>query len=907
MTPDLQFNIDKTESELTGTLAIAISKPCTLDQARLSLLHRELLQLLHSQESTFQSKIRRKFVGANTPLSLFHVNTLTTTRVLKLLAATHAFYFEHKLLVCDFHSSTEFYYFIEACDKNQPNISGRLKDKDVEFPLSDCQFLCSGAHHYYVHGISLKQIVTEIAWKDLKQLYISPEKVSLAQIQKDYSDEDSPLQPKLIYSQGAEKTLPQSTDPLPLLLLTDRLGAFANLWMSYPHENGQESLRVSFNDPSPWVKDAKGKPRIKRKFEVEREWERDLLETDFIRKISGNTSYYCPVDAVGKSLSFLLEIGWHMEDCHSRRICRLTDSDLQIHSAADSFIVKGRAHYGEHHVDLKDIVGAFNRRDRFVQVGVGQVGLLPIGMESSFGLSGLTEDGEIVQDGIKLQRNRLGTLSELFDSEAKLTYDDTFANLKDKLLGFEGIQSTPPSSAFKGELRPYQQEGLNWLTFLYEYGFHGLLADDMGLGKTVQVLAFLSRLKLHKPVLIVLPTSLIFNWKHEIEQFLPDAQIYVYQGQQRTSWPSESASPPIILTSYATLRIDLDLFQSHSYQCIILDEAQTIKNSHTQTAQAIYKLEGDFRLSLTGTPIENHITELWAHFRFLIPDLFGPEKTFLAETQAGMADFRYLQKIRRKMRPFLLRRKKEEVAKDLPERIEQVVFVEMEPAQRKVYDEFLTGFKSNLLKKVELEGIGKHRFEILEVLLRLRQICCHPLLISGQLEELEEASSSKLDALMQDLETAVEEGRKVLVYSQFTSMLQLISKEVRKRRWDFVYLDGQTKDREKPVRTFQEDPAMLLFLISLKAGGIGLNLTAADYVFLYDPWWNEAVENQAIDRAHRIGRKDTVIAKRYVAVETIEEKMMTLKAAKRSLLTDILHDQLAVGQLSIDDLHYLID
>lgn len=906
MTLDLKFSIDKAESDLTGMLVIAPSRPVTLEQIRSSLLHHELLLLLHVQENNYQTKVKKKFIGANTPFSHFHISTPATTRILKLLAATHAFYFEEKLLVCDFHNTTEFYYYIEACEKNQPTISGRLKEDGVEFPLSDVQFLCSGSNHYYIQGIRLKQIVTEVAWKDLKQLYISPEKVSLAQIQKDYSEEDSPLQPRLVYHEEAEKSLPTTLEPLPLLMLSDRLGAFANLWMCYPQEQG-ESIRVSFNDPSTWAKDAKGKPKIKRQFDVEKAWERDLLETDFERKISGNTHYYCPVDVVGKSLAFLLEIGWHLEDFNGKRICRLTDSDLHIHSAADSFLVKGRVHYGEHQVDLKEIVGAFNRRDRFVQIGPGQVGLLPTGFESSFGISGLTEEGEIVQEGIKLRRNRLGALSELFDSSATLTYDDTFAHLKEKLTGFEGIKEALPSPAFKGELRPYQQEGLNWLAFLYEYGFHGLLADDMGLGKTVQVLAFLSRLNLKKPVLIVLPTSLIFNWKHEIEQFLPDAHIYVYQGQQRTSWPNDKDTFPVILTSYATLRIDLELFKSHSYQCIILDEAQTIKNSHTQTAQSIYKLDGDFRLSLTGTPIENHITELWAHFRFLIPDLFGPEKTFLAEAQAGIADFRYLQKIRRKMRPFLMRRTKEEVAKDLPERIEQVVFVEMTATQRKVYDEFLAGFKSNLLKKIELEGIGKHRIEVLEVILRLRQICCHPLLISGVLDAVDDASSSKLDALMQDLETAVEEGRKVLVYSQFTSMLQLISKEIRKRGWEFVYLDGQTKDREKAVRTFQEDPSTLIFLISLKAGGIGLNLTAADYVFLYDPWWNEAVENQAIDRAHRIGRKETVIAKRYVTVETIEEKMMTLKAAKRSLLTDVLQDQLAVNQLSIDDLHYLID
>lgn len=909
MTFDLCFTIDKQESDRTGTLAISVSAPVTFDQIRLSVHYRELLQLLYAQESTYRSKVEKKFTGSNTPLSLFHVNNLTTTRALQLLSATHRFYFEQKLLVCDFHSKTEFYFLIETCSENRARISGILKSGETEFPLSDVKFICSGSHHYYIHGVSLKQIITEVAWKDLKQLYMAPETVELIRLQKNYSDEESPLQPKLIYSKSAEKVLPTAFEPLPLLVLADRSGAFANLWMIYPQEHGQEGLRIPFHDPSPWVKDRKGKPCIKRRLDVEKGWERDLLETEFVRKISGRTHYYCPLDQVGKSLSFLLEIGWHIEDYCSKRLCRLTDSDLQIRSAADSFVIKGRIRYGEHDVDLKDVVGAFNRHDRFVQIGEGKIGLLPEGFETDFGIAGVVEEGEIVSEGIKLHRNRLGALTELFDSSTKLTYDDGFGKLKEKLLTFEGIRLVSPSSAFNGELRRYQQEGLNWLAFLHEYGFHGLLADDMGLGKTIQVLAFISRLSSNKPILIVLPTSLIFNWKHEIEHFLPEARIFVYQGQQRTAWPDGEGgnSPLIILTSYSILRIDIDIFVKHSFQCIILDEAQTIKNSHTQTAQAVYKLDGDFRLSLTGTPIENNITELWAHFHFLLPDLFVSEKTFLAEAQAGLSDFRHLQRIRRKMRPFFMRRKKEDVAKDLPERIEQSVFVEPEPAQRKIYDEFLSGFKSHLLKKIELEGIGKHRIEILEVLLRLRQICCHPLLVSGIVEDAESVSSSKLDALMQDLETVVQEGRKALIYSQFTSMLQLIGKEIGKRGWKFEYLDGQTKDREKAVRTFQEDPSTLLFLISLKAGGIGLNLTAADYVFLYDPWWNEAVENQAIDRAHRIGRKDTVIAKRYVTVGTVEEKMMTLKAAKRSLLADILHDQPGVAQLTIDDLHYLID
>lgn len=418
MSLELQFTIDKAESDLTGTLAIVTSKSITLDQARLALQHKELLQLLHSQESTYQTK-KRKFVGANTPLSIFHVSSLAITRALKLLAATHAFYFKHKLLVCDFYGSTEFYYAIEACDKNQPIITGWLKENDAKLPLDEVEFICSGSHHYYIHGFRLKQIITEVAWKDLKLLYLSPEKVNLTQLQRDYSEQDSLLQPKLVYSQKAEQALPSSSGPLPLFLLSDRLGAFANLWMSYALDNEEQNLKVSFHDPSPWVKDDKGKPRIKRQFDVEKEWERDLLETDYIRKLSGNTHYYCPVDAVAKSLTFLLEIGWTVEDCYSRRICRLTDNDLHIYSAADSFIVKGRVKYGEHQVDLKDVVGAFNRRDRFIQIGQNQVGLLPTGFDSAFGLSSLTEEGEIVQEGIKLQRSRLGALKELFDSSAK--------------------------------------------------------------------------------------------------------------------------------------------------------------------------------------------------------------------------------------------------------------------------------------------------------------------------------------------------------------------------------------------------------------------------------------------------------------------------------------------------------
>jgi SNF2 family DNA or RNA helicase len=313
------------------------------------------------------------------------------------------------------------------------------------------------------------------------------------------------------------------------------------------------------------------------------------------------------------------------------------------------------------------------------------------------------------------------------------------------------------------------------------------------------------------------------------------------------------------------------------------------------------------RISLTGTPVENHLQELWSHFHFLIPSLFDSQDTFEASVQASQSDKRYLERIKKKIQPFLLRRRKQDVLQDLPSRIDQTILIEMENSQRNLYEQLLIQFKGGLLKKIELEGVKKHRMEILEALLRLRQVCCHPLLVSSLTTE-EIPTSAKFEHVLQDLETIVEEGHKVLVYSQFTSMLKLFTKAANEKQWQYSYLDGQTADREKVVNTFQKTASQSIFFISLKAGGVGLNLTAADYVFLYDPWWNEAIEEQAISRAHRIGQKNTVITKRFVMAETIEEKMMQLKAAKRSLIFNILDSEnTSLENLTMEDLQALFD
>lgn len=805
-------------------------------------------------------------------------------QALKSLAATGKLFFNQHQLACDFFGKVEFFYFAAS-----QSISGRFKIQGgAEFDVRECDFVCGGPPHWFIKGIMLRFVGTDISWKRLKDAYdgaIKKEDIPL--FLEDMEEENSP---KVIFDANISH-VPQAASPFPVLKLKDRHGGFADLWMDY----GENRL-VHFHDSTP-------QSGFKRQIEQEKSWEKDLLETGFSPKFLPNSHYYCPLDKVGKSLAFLLELGWKIKDWQDNDVLNHSQINLSLDSLQNLIYLRGKVQYDTHEVDLANIAGAFNRREKFIQISPGTVGLLPSALPQG-DLGSLVQECEIVSDALTFKRCQIGSLSSLFENkDAHIKLNSSFEELKTKLASFEAANAAPGPS-FQGALRPYQQEGLNWLNGLYELGLHGMLADDMGLGKTVQVLAFLSRLNWSKPVLIVLPTSLLFNWKKEIELFLPSAPVLAFHGSNRSK-EDLKGSKGIILTSYATLRIDLEYFLPIEFEIVILDEAQVMKNASSLIAKSIFQLHAALRISLTGTPIENNLQELWSHFHFLIPELLGEEKDFNSEVQAGLSDARYLFRIKRKIRPFLLRRKKEEVAKDLPEKIEQTVWLEMEPEQRRFYEDFLAGVKNNLLKKVALDGIGKHRMEVLESILCLRQICCHPDIVANQISS-SPLESSKMNALIEDLETVLKENRKALIYSQFTSMLGLIAKVLKEKNWNFVYLDGQTKQRESVVAQFQNDPDIPFFLISLKAGGVGLNLTAADYVFLYDPWWNDAAENQAIDRAHRIGRNETVIAKRYVMAETIEEKIMKLKAMKKSLVDGIVSDEFSDSRFSEEDLLFLL-
>ncbi|HEV7843845.1 MAG TPA: DEAD/DEAH box helicase, partial [Pyrinomonadaceae bacterium] len=421
--------------------------------------------------------------------------------------------------------------------------------------------------------------------------------------------------------------------------------------------------------------------------------------------------------------------------------------------------------------------------------------------------------------------------------------------------------------------------------------FGGCLADDMGVGKTIMTLAFLQSLRerglAKKASLLAVPRSLIFNWEREAARFTPRLRLLNHATPERTADISDFDDYDLVLTTYGLLRRDVEMLMHYEFNYLILDEAQAIKNPLAETAKAVRLLRGTHRLTLTGTPVENNTLELWSQFAFLNPGLLGNVEYFREEFSTPIerkGDERAAQFLRKMVYPFILRRTKDQVAKDLPPRTERQMTCDMEPAQRKLYDEKRDYYRALLLKLIEDEGISNARFRVLEGLLRLRQICNHPRLAVKTFR----GASAKFELLLETLETLRAEGHKALVFSQFTGMLKLLQAELKKRRIPFSYLDGQTRDRQQRVDAFQTDETIPFFLISLKAGGVGLNLTAADYVIHIDPWWNPAVEMQATDRTHRIGQDKPVFIYKLIVRDSVEEKILQLQERKRALVTQLI-------------------
>lgn len=470
---------------------------------------------------------------------------------------------------------------------------------------------------------------------------------------------------------------------------------------------------------------------------------------------------------------------------------------------------------------------------------------------------------------------------------------ETSRMISQQLKKFDKIENYPLAKNFKGELRHYQQAGYNWLNFLNQYKINGCLADDMGLGKTVQTLAFLQKLREENRLntaLIVVPVTTISNWEIEIKKFTPNLKYLLYYGQDRRKDLEHLKKYDLIVLSYHTLRNDIELFTQNTYSYIILDESQNIKNSHSLTFKAIRTLKAGHRLSLTGTPIENNTMELWSQMDFLNPGLLGSLNDFKKKFTKPIEvyqDKEATENLKKMIFPFILRRKKETVLKDLPSKSEIVLYSEMEEAQQKVYQHYRQYFQEQIAGKIEQDGIEKSAIAIFTALLKLRQVALFPRLADKKLQEV---PSCKFENLKNLIEEILEEDHKILVFSQFIEPLKIIEKFILEKKFNYCYIDGSSSPRQRKteIKKFQEKPEIKLFLLSLKAGGIGINLTAADYVILFDPWWNPAVETQAIDRTHRIGQTRKVIAYKMIVKNTVEEKILELQEKKKNLVQEII-------------------
>lgn len=565
---------------------------------------------------------------------------------------------------------------------------------------------------------------------------------------------------------------------------------------------------------------------------------------------------------------------------------------IRVISGLDWFNTSLEVRFGKKKVSLKQLQSSVRNKSKFVQLDDGTLGILPEEWLKKF--EDYFNAAEVVDEVLQIPKFNYEEVKLLFrDDELDESVKKEIALFESKLKEVDFFNEVVIPEQLNASLREYQKQGLAWLNLLDDFNFGGVLADDMGLGKTLQIITFIlgQRSKATQNTnLVVVPTSLIFNWQAEVEKFAPSIKMLTLYGAGRIKDITVFDNYELILTSYGTLLSDITFLTKYRFNYIFLDESQNIKNIDSQRYYAARQLQSRNKIAITGTPVENNTFDLFAQLSFACPGLLGNKQSFKDLFSVPIDKFkssRHALQLQKKVAPFILRRTKKDVARELPEKTEMVLYCPMEEPQRKVYEAYEQEFRDYIAGRTD-EEIEHNSIHVLRSLTRLRQICDSPLLLPD--EKLFGDNSAKIEVLLEQIETKAQ-YHKVLVFSQFVSMLELIKKELQHRGIAFEYLTGSTKDRETVVNNFQNNPAIRVFLISMKAGGTGLNLTEADYVYLVDPWWNPAVENQAIDRSYRIGQEKAVMAVRLICPDTVEEKIIKLQATKRALSKDLLKSE----------------
>jgi non-specific serine/threonine protein kinase len=581
---------------------------------------------------------------------------------------------------------------------------------------------------------------------------------------------------------------------------------------------------------------------------------------------------------------------------------------MYISSNTDWFDAKVEISFGEQKVSVQDIKNMLANKQQFVPLKDGSLGVLPEKWLNKYSL--LFKVGEGSQQNLKLSKYHFSILDELYEQrdEEELIFqlEGKYEKIREKY----SIADVPPPEHLTPILRPYQVSGFQWLNYLHDVQWGGILADDMGLGKTIQTLSFLQHLKEKNGslvALVVCPTTLLYNWQNELKKFTPSLSFRIHHGGTRTKNQLFKEPVEVIITTYGTLRSDIKMFSEVKFDYVILDESQAIKNPTSKVTKAACLLQATNKLCLSGTPLQNNTFDIYAQMNFLNPGMLGTVEYFKHNFSMPIDKFdekEQKEHLRKFVFPFILRRTKEQVAKDLPEKQEMVLYCEMGAAQRKIYEAYRNDYRDKLIGMVEEKGIQKSQLSILQGLMKLRQICDSPAIIK---DETYPNESVKLEELTREIAENIGD-HKALVFSQFLGMLGLIKEQLTKLGIDYEYFDGGStiQEREKAIERFQNDSNCRVFLISLKAGGVGLNLTAADYVYIVDPWWNPAVEQQAIDRTHRIGQTKNIFAYRMICNDTVEDKILKLQDRKRSLAKELISDEEGfVKSLTKDDIAYL--
>ena len=581
--------------------------------------------------------------------------------------------------------------------------------------------------------------------------------------------------------------------------------------------------------------------------------------------------------------------------------------ELEVKEGIDWFDIHAKIHFGEYEISFKELRKLILKKKVEFKLPNGEIAIIPEAWLIKYGdLFAMSETHGINEKPV-LHKYHLNLVKELQDGNlAKVHMSDRLRNLE----SFNGIKDYPLPAGFNGQLRPYQKAGYNWLRFLNEFRLGGCLADDMGLGKTVQALTLLQSEKEKGNAgtsLLIMPTSLLYNWEMEAAKFTPSLKILTYTGTNRNKDIERFSKYDVVLTSYGITRLDIESLEKFYFNYIILDESQVIKNPTSNIAKAVLQLKSRFKLTLTGTPLENTTLDLWSQMTFINPGLLGGQTFFKNEYLIPIEkrqDEGKTKKLNAIIKPFVLRRLKSQVATDLPEKVENIYYTNLSPQQEEKYEEAKSFYRHKILDLIEKEGISNSRITILEGLTKLRQLSNHPRMVDIHYK----GDSGKLEDLSHMIENALLEGHKLLIFSQFVKHLEIVREFLKSKKIDYAYLDGSSMDRKDQVEKFNKDPKLKIFLISIKAGGLGLNLTEADYVFILDPWWNPAVEQQAIDRAHRIGQKKKVFTYKFITRNTVEEKILQLQQRKLKLSENLIStEESIVKSLTREDIEMMLN